>query len=58
MQFTYRSNPLSNSSLSRTRAAADAIPHSADVRLLPFEAELVLLDEVLLGDPVIDEIPG
>jgi len=38
-------------------AAADAIAHVTDVRLLPLEAELVFLDEVLLVDSVIDEIP-
>jgi hypothetical protein len=30
---------------------------NADVRLLPLEAELVLLEEVLLADSAIDESP-
>jgi hypothetical protein len=38
-------------------AAADAIPHLADVGLLSLESELVLLDEVLFMNSVIDEIP-
>jgi len=38
-------------------AAADAIPHLADVGLLSLESELVLLDEVLFINSVIDEIP-
>lgn len=38
-------------------AAADAIPHLADVGLLSLESELVLLEEVLFINSVIDEIP-
>jgi hypothetical protein len=40
-----------------THAAADAIPHMADVGLLSLESELVLLEEVLFINSVIDEIP-
>jgi len=40
------------SSLFCTHAAADAISYAADVRLLPLEAELVLLDEMLLLRPL------
>lgn len=39
-------------------AAADAISHVADVRLLSLEAELVFLESMLLVDSVVDEIPG
>jgi hypothetical protein len=45
-------SPLLPSSLFCTHAAADAISYAADVRLLPLEAELVLLDEMLLLRPL------
>ena len=38
-------------------AAADALPDMADVGLFSLEGQLVFLDEVILGDSVIDEIP-
>ena len=40
-----------------TDAAADAIPHMANVGFFSLERELVLLDEVLLVNPVVEEIP-
>jgi len=43
--------------LQYTDAAAAALPHSTDVRLLCLKGKLVLLDEMLLLNSVIDEIP-
>jgi hypothetical protein len=54
--ITYITNAQENRSLC-TRAAAAALPDMADVGLFSLEGHLVFLDEVLLVDSVIDEIP-
>ena len=38
-------------------ATADAIPHTTDIGFFSSEREFVFLDEVLLVDSVINEIP-
>ncbi len=39
-------------------AAAVACPDVADIRLLFLEAEHILLDQILLADAVVYEVPG
>ncbi len=48
---------LCKSPLRQANPAPLALPHTTNFRLLPLEGELVFSCEMLLGDPVVNEIP-